>query len=421
MPQRSDRDNAGAASPQDPLLGRYRIERLLGRGGMGEVLLARDTLLDRRVALKRLLPSGADRAEQRAAILKEARRASQITDRRIAAIHDVLDLEDQVVLVMEFVDGVTLRERMGTPVSIDTFYNLASQCVQGIAAAHAQGVIHRDLKPENLMVTPEGEVKILDFGIARRVGLAGTTLATTESVSGSISGTPQYMAPEVHLGGAADERTDIFSMGAMFYEMLTSKRPFGGPTYGAVLDQVLHATPAPVSELNPAAGLALSEVVAKMLAKDPDQRFATCAELMDALTMARRGSTPPGPAAAAAAPPAQRQRGGAAAFPAHARGPAVAVGVALAVGAGVAWWKLAPPSLPRDMNVAVLVPAKSGDDEAGRFALGAVGLVCSTLRKHSDQPDFQMASFSDAAGEKLGSASEARKILGDRKSTRLNS
>src|SRR5258706_3448082 len=139
MPPRSDGDPAGAASPQDPIGGRYRIEKLLGRGGMGEVLLAHDTLLNRRVALKRLLASGADHAQLRASILKEARRASQISDRHIAAIHDVLDLNDQVVLVMEYVDGVTLRERMRQPVSLDAFYDLATQCVEGMAAAHAHG------------------------------------------------------------------------------------------------------------------------------------------------------------------------------------------------------------------------------------------------------------------------------------------
>ncbi|TMQ50055.1 MAG: tetratricopeptide repeat protein [Candidatus Eisenbacteria bacterium] len=413
MPQRSGGDSAGAASPQDPLLGRYRIEKLLGRGGMGEVLLARDTLLDRRVALKRLLPSGADRGEQRAAILKEARRASQISDRRIAAIHDVLDLEDQVVLVMEYVDGMTLRERMSAPMSLDTFYDLAVQFVQGIAAAHAQGVIHRDLKPENLMVTLEGEVKILDFGIARRIATAGATSASTESVTGGISGTPQYMAPEVHLGAPADERADIFAIGAVFYEMLTARRPFEGPTYGAVLDQVLHATPAPVAELNPAAGRALSDLVAIMMAKNPDERFATCAELMESLTLARRGSTPSVPPAAGSAILQPRDAARAALARTSRRGlAAVAAGVALVIGAGVAWWKLAPPALPRDKNVALLAPARSGDGETARFALGALDLVSASLRKHSDEPGFQMASFSEVMGEKLGSASEARKILG---------
>ena len=169
------------------------------------MLLAVDTLLHRRVALKRMLPTGADHARLRSSILKEARRASQINDRHIAAIHDVLDLDDQVILVMEYVEGVTLRERMATPISLEEFWDIATQCVEGMAAAHAHGVIHRDLKPENLMVTREGLVKILDFGIAKRVGAdAATTTTSIDSLTGAIAGTPQYMAPEAHLGGVVD-------------------------------------------------------------------------------------------------------------------------------------------------------------------------------------------------------------------------
>jgi len=380
---------------------------------VGEVLLALDTLLHRRVALKRLLPTGETRAEQRSAILKEARRASQINDRHVAAIHDVLDLDDQIVLVMEYVDGLTLRQRMAEPVSLDAFWDLAMQCVEGVAAAHAHGVIHRDLKPENLMVTRDGEVKILDFGIARRSGaLKDQWTTTTESLTSSIAGTPQYMAPEAHLGGAVDQRTDIFALGVVFYELLSQKRPFQGPTYAAVVDQVLNAEPPPVSELNPAAGSDLSNVVARMLAKDPAQRFSTSDDLMEQLERVRRGEGHVAPLAAA----------GRRARPVPARLPRTrpawmipvlsAAGALAAVAVVITWVRLSPPALPRDRNVALLAPVVHGGGEFGFFALGAVSLLADRLRRHTETPGFQMASFSGGVDEGVSTAAEARNVLG---------
>ena len=412
MPDQSDGAAGSSADPQGgaAALGRYRIERTLGQGGVGEVLLALDTLLHRRVALKRLLPSGEGRAEQRSVILKEARRASQINDRHIAAIHDVLELDDQIVLVMEYVDGLTLRQRMAEPVSLEAFWNLATQCVEGMAAAHAHGVIHRDLKPENLMVTHDGEVKILDFGIARRSGTGEGRLTTTAtSLTSDIAGTPQYMAPEAHLGGTVDQRTDIFALGAVFYELLTTQRPFRGSTYAAVVDQVLNAEPPPVVELNPAAGLELSNLVTRMLAKDPAQRFATSRDLMEQLERVHRGEvgvvSPPAPARRARARLPIRR--GAWTIPALS-----AAGALVAVALGITWSRLQPPALPRDRNLALLAPVVHGGGDFGSFALGAVALLAERLRKHTDTPGFQMASFSGGLDEGISTAAEARKVLG---------
>src|SRR5689334_4870605 len=158
-----------AGTPGRVLAGRFRVERVLGRGGMGEVLLAHDTLLGRRVALKRLRSDGGSLAgDRRIAALKEARRASQVSDRRIAAIHDVLELDDELILVMEYVDGETLRHQLVTPMPLDRFWDLSRQCLEALEAAHTHGVIHRDIKPENLMITRDREIKILDFGLAWR-------------------------------------------------------------------------------------------------------------------------------------------------------------------------------------------------------------------------------------------------------------
>ena len=152
-------DPTGAGSdatgcPGHVLLGRFRVEKVLGRGGMGEVLLAHDTLLQRKVALKHLRTDGAQGADRRSAMLKEARRASQVGDRRIAAIHDILDLGDDVLLVMEYVEGSTLREHLKEPFPLERFWELSSECLEALGSAHAHGVIHRDIKPENLMLDP---------------------------------------------------------------------------------------------------------------------------------------------------------------------------------------------------------------------------------------------------------------------------
>jgi serine/threonine-protein kinase len=249
---------------------------------MGEVLLAHDTLLHRQVALKLLRTDGGqDSAMRRTAVLKEARRASQVNDRRIAAIYDVLELGDELLIVMEYVEGESLRARLRAPLPLETFWDLSRQCVEALAAAHEHGVIHRDIKPENLMLTRGNEIKMLDFGIAgraTRIGdapLEGATTATTELHRGP-AGTPLYMAPEAHYGGRIDERTDLFSLGAVFYEMLTAQHPFAADSYEHVLERIMNTTPKPASEWNPAVTPELAGVVERMLARDPAQRFASC-------------------------------------------------------------------------------------------------------------------------------------------------
>jgi serine/threonine-protein kinase len=403
------------------LLGRFRIEKVLGRGGMGEVLLAHDTLLHRRVALKRLRPDGAhgaaDADSRRSAILREARRASQVSDRRIAAIHDVVELGDDVLIVMEYVEGQTLRERLREPLPLELFWELSGQCLGALGAAHAQGIIHRDIKPENLMLTREHEIKILDFGIARRsespAGAAapGATTTTIDALRGP-AGTPAYMAPETHYGGRIDERTDIFSLGAVFYEMLTGRNPFADDAADSILDHVMNRVPAPASELNPGVPPALASVVAKMLARDPAQRYASCSNVAAALAAARAGTFAPGAIGASgvadgatARPPTRRPRRGAAV--------AVAVAVAVVVAAPFAWRAFSAPRLPRSRNLAILLPATPGaSGEFAAFAFGSIELLATRLQRHQDDPGFQMASFEESSDEKLGRVEDARKLFG---------
>jgi eukaryotic-like serine/threonine-protein kinase len=412
-----------ASGPTDPepaspigriILGRFRIERILGHGGMGEVLLAHDTLLNRRVALKRMHARNAEGTEsegRRNAILKEARRASQVSDRRIAAIYDVLELESDVLIVMEYVDGTTLRARMTEPLPVSEFWDLAAECVGAVGAAHAHGVIHRDIKPENLMLTNDGQVKILDFGIARRAespeGVAATTATTLTTTGRSIevAGTPQYMAPEAHYGGRIDERTDIFSLGTVFYELLTARSPFAGPTYEVVLERVMNSTPAPASEVNRAVSPGLAAVIARMMAKDPGQRPASCGELMRELTETRSLET--GKRAASRASAAAQRR-------AWLRPALVAVAAVAALGiAWAAWRGVFGTAVPADRNLAVLPPQTPGaSEDFASFALGATELLASRLQRHQDRAGFQLASFSDAFDAKLTAPDETRRLLG---------
>jgi serine/threonine-protein kinase len=399
-PDDGDPDTTGNA-PGRILLERYRIERPLGTGGMGEVLLAHDELLHRRVALKRLRTDGSDPAARRHAILKEARRLSQVNDPRIAAIHDVLELDGDVLLVMEYVDGTTLREHMTLPLSPEDFWPLALPCVEALAAAHAHGVIHRDIKPENLMVTPEGSVKILDFGLAINAPQLGTATPTmTQTQAPPVAGTPGYMAPEAHLGKPMDERTDLFSLGVVFYEMLTGARPFVGGTYAAVLGMALTSAPAPLEERNPAVGHALSHVVAKLLAKDPAARYGSAVELLGELIRVKDGGLP--------APASPRVRS-------KSRGRAVGlvIGVAATALCVFAWTRWAPASLPHDRNLAILPPTTPGaSDDFASFALGLTELLAARLQQHSTTPGFQTVSFDEGYREAVHSAADARKELG---------
>jgi serine/threonine-protein kinase len=379
---------------------------------MGEVVLAHDTLLNRRVALKRLRPADGEDVNRRSAVLKEARRAGQITDRRIAAIYDVLELDDDVLIVMEYVDGATLRERMTAAMPLDEFWDLSVQCVEAVGAAHRVGIIHRDIKPENLMVTGNGQIKILDFGIARRTepaegAIASQTTMTTVGRAPVIAGTPQYMAPEAHYGGTIDQRTDIYSLGTVFYELLTASHPFAGPSYDVVVSRVMTTTPPPATELNPAVGPSLAAVIAKMMAKDPDQRFTTCTDVMQALVEARR-STASGETATVALPVRAATR----TMP-WSRVAIALAAVAIALAAWGAWqgWWLA--GLPADRNLAVLAPVTTGaTEEFASFALGATELLASRLQRHQDRPGFQTAGWVEGFNEQVRSAADARKVLG---------
>ncbi len=278
-------------------VGRFAVRVRLGAGGMGEVYRADDTKLKRSVALKRMAPHLRADARYRQRFLKEAERASRLSDQHIAGLYDVLEEDGEVFLVMEYVEGETLRQRFQRPLSVEEFLAIAAQCGEALVAAHARGLVHRDLKPENIMLTPAGQVKVLDFGVAKRLPRPDETAATETfepTTAGGLSGTPAYMAPETLLEKEADGRADIFSLGVVFYEALTGRHPFLAASFVATSDRILREPPAPLLALNPRAPAELERIVAKMLAKRPEERYQTAADLLVDLRALERGAPLPG-------------------------------------------------------------------------------------------------------------------------------
>jgi serine/threonine-protein kinase len=261
---------------------------------MGEVYLAQHTQLRHDVAIKRLAPKLRCDQQYHLRFLREGQRASALNHPHIARVYDVLEEKGELLLVMEYVEGTTLRQRLPQPLGLEEFLDTAIQCGEALAAAHQKGILHGDLKPENIMLTPEHQVKVLDFGVARRLPVFDEK-AETQSLqpdAGTIAGTPAYMAPEVLLLRSPDARADIFSLGVVFYEMLSGRHPFLAEGFTATTDRILHEEPPPLSQIDPEIPEALSGVVAKAIAKDPAARYASARELVGGLQAVRHGSLP---------------------------------------------------------------------------------------------------------------------------------
>jgi len=262
-------------------IGHYRIVARIGEGGMGVVFRARDEHLQRDVAFK-VLTSGLladDRARRR--FRQEALALSKLNHPNIQTVHD-FDTQDEIdFLVTEYVEGVTLSVRVaaGALPEKDVLW-LGAQLVDGLAAAHAEAIIHRDVKPDNLRVTPEGRLKILDFGLAHRLLMTGID-ATTQSVAdaGALAGTLPYMAPEQLLGETVDARTDVFAAGCVLYELSTGRRAFADHLTPKLTDAILHEAPVAPRAVNPQVSAELERIVLKCLEKDPNERYQSATEL----------------------------------------------------------------------------------------------------------------------------------------------
>src|SRR6266850_1329123 len=266
----------------------YRIISLLGRGGMGEVYLARDTKLGRNVALK-LLPQSLNADEDRLKrFAREARSASALNHPNVSVIHEIGETEDgRRFIAMEHIEGMTLRQRLKQgPIELADAVGIARQVSAALMAAHKAGVVHRDIKPENIMLRPDGYVKVLDFGIAKLTEqrLASDnhkreTTAVLQTRPGFVLGTARYMSPEQARGQPVDERTDIWSLGVVLYEMIVGRMPFSGETPSHAIVAILESEPESLMKSLDIVPATLERIVRKALKKDRSERYGTVSEL----------------------------------------------------------------------------------------------------------------------------------------------
>ncbi|HKD12092.1 MAG TPA: serine/threonine-protein kinase [Thermoanaerobaculia bacterium] len=384
-------------------LGPYEILVRLGAGGMGEVYRARDTRLGREVAIKVLTEgAGADRARLRR-FVSEAKAASALNHPNILTVHEIGKAATGPYIVTELVDGHTVRELLANgPLPVSQALDIATQTAEGIAKAHEAGIVHRDIKPENLMVTRDGFVKILDFGLAKllrpdsEAAEPAAPAASSVTATGIIVGTAGYLSPEQLRGAPADGRSDVFALGVVLYEMVTGGNPFHRGTAADTFSAILRDEPPPLVDCAPQAPGDLGEVVARALAKKPEDRFPG-ARAMAAELKRIRARIESGEAATAVMPESSAPRKG----PAHRRWllpagalAAVAIAVVVALAMRRRNMMLPPVKLPAgvDLAVAVLpIQDESGDADLSRAKIGRI-LSDAFVQILSDVPKVYVVS-----------------------------
>jgi tetratricopeptide (TPR) repeat protein/tRNA A-37 threonylcarbamoyl transferase component Bud32 len=271
-------------------IGHYRLREKIGEGGMGVVWKAEDTRLGRQVAIKFLPPTLVRDPERRERFRREARSAAALSHPNIAVIHEIGEHEGSLFFVMELIQGTSLGDRIRKgPLPLRELADLAVPVAEALDHAHRQGIVHRDLKPDNVMVTPERKVKLLDFGLAKPLlgapgGGEGRSVAETVSadltLEGTLAGTFSYMSPELAQGRPVDARSDLFAFGILLYEMAAGVRPFRGGTWASTLAKILEENPPPLREHRPGVPAELERIVERCLRKQPEERYATAAELL---------------------------------------------------------------------------------------------------------------------------------------------
>jgi Flp pilus assembly protein TadD len=405
--------------------GRYEIRERLGAGGMGEVYRARDTELPRDVAIKLLSDPFVTDPARLARFATEARAASALNHPNILTVHDVGESDGQPFIVMECVEGKTLRELMGpTPMPPKAVLDIGAQIADGLAKAHAIGIVHRDLKPENVMVTEDGLVKIVDFGLAKPpvfdVGAEGSDVETrpgSPTVHGSILGTPGYMAPEQARGEAVDHRTDQFALGAILYEMATGRRAFNCPSSIETLAATLDREPEPVAALNPTIPAQARWLIERCLAKKPKQRYASTEDLARELRTIREHIGEPWPTPAPMPPtpapvtPAPRPRF---AIPRRTMLVAALILVAAFLASPLRtplWRMVAGPPWPEKHLLAVLPITSQGD--VGEVANGLLGFLVTRLKAlNAFDRGFSVVSAAEIVGDGVTTPRAARAKFG---------
>lgn len=271
------------------VIGGYQVESLLGVGGMGEVYLAVDPKLDRKVAIKSL-PGDLETDDlARKRLIREAKAAAKLDHPNICAIYEIAQEANRSFIVMQYVEGEALANRIQRgPMPVRESLNIIIQVADALCLAHSRGIVHRDITPHNIMITPSGQVKVLDFGLAKVLRLDALDPDvqghdTSLSVSGVIVGTVPYMSPEQAKGATVDARSDLFSVGVVLYECVAGKRAFVGGSLMEICAQIIHDDPPPLSLLSPNIPVELDRVVFRALAKEPDLRYQSIGELLEEL------------------------------------------------------------------------------------------------------------------------------------------
>ena len=268
----------------DTVIGHYRVVSLIGEGGMGEVYLAQDTKLDRKVALKILPADLSENQDRMRRFVQEAKAAAALNHPNILTVHEIGHFENLRFIATELIEGQTLRARLrGNPLPLHEALDVALQVASALNAAHDAGIVHRDIKPENIMLRDDGLAKVLDFGLAKLIEKKSepaspedVTRVHNKTSSGLVMGTVAYMSPEQARGKRIDSRSDIWSLGVVMYEMLTGRTPFAGETTSDAIATILTRDPAPLDKNRPAE---LQRIIRKSLQKNADERYQTIRDL----------------------------------------------------------------------------------------------------------------------------------------------
>jgi serine/threonine-protein kinase len=259
-------------------VGSYEVIAPIGNGGMGQVYKVRHLISHRAEAMKVVLSGSAGRPEVTERFLREIRVLANLSHPNIAALHTAFHHDDQLIMVMEYVEGMSLSDRLARGLTLENSLNYMRQVLSALQYAHSHGVIHRDIKPSNIMIGKEGQVKLLDFGLALM-----STPDPRLTLSGSLLGSVHYISPEQIRGEALDARSDLYAFGVTIYELITGRLPIYGNSFPEIISGHLQKTPMPPSAVNPATPVALSNIVMRLLAKDRAERFQTAGEVLTSL------------------------------------------------------------------------------------------------------------------------------------------